>query len=106
MQGYLPDHRQVCSFTGGGAQVQVITPTAGMHVLIKYIDLLANGITVAITMNAGTYDALTGTINSSPVQMNFSRGLGSGIADDPINVAVSGDCVIYIGYAEIGGATT
>ena len=96
---WVADHRTHLQFAAAGTQY--VTPTTGTKLLIQYIDITSGGITVTITMNGGAYSVLEGPINRSPAQINFGRGVGSGIIDDRLTIVTNGAANIYVGYAEI-----
>jgi len=83
----------------GAAGTQNIVPTVGYSILVRFVDLFANGVTVTITI--GTETILSGVVNIAPAQMNFGSGRGSGVINDPIIVTVTGACTVLIGYTEI-----
>lgn len=86
------------SFSGSGTQtISIDSNHAG---LVTFLDLSAAA-TRSGDITVGSNQVWKGWFSTTPVQLRFGLGRGSGEAGDDVSVTVDGACEIFLGLRQI-----
>jgi len=82
------------------AETQTIPIDSTHSALVSFLDISAPAV-VLLDISIGAIQVWRGWISTTPVQLNFGLGRGSGIVNEDITVIASGQSEVFVGIRKV-----
>jgi len=98
MGRYLSDSLVHMHFAGAGSDTIAID--ASHTVKVMFLDISAP-VSAQVTLQIGATTFWVGTVTTTPVQLSFGGGRGTGVKGDDVTVTVTAACDVFVGILQI-----